>query len=251
MAKLPDFIIIGAMKTGSTVLWRNLNKHPDIVMGKNPDDPKKASTEIRFFSNAGPHHTWSKGIEWYRGLFSGECAGEKCANYVELPTAMKRIAKHIPDVKLIMGVRNPAERAYSEYQMQLHTQPGRYTSGFSKAFWADTGYQHRGKYFNLLEKNVLPYFHRNRIHIVVQEWMKADTDSELNKIYQFLGLDEHHLVVEDVKADDRDKEITDYKKWSTPYEPMAVDVRQKLLDFYRHYNDDLFEFLGYTIEEWD
>jgi len=243
MAKLPDFVIIGAMKCGTTVLWYNLNQHPQITMGKNWQDPKKTSTEIRFFNNARPYHNWKKGVEWYKTCFKGGFGGEKCANYIESEVAMSRMKQVIPNTKLILCVRNPVDRAYSEYYMQLHTLPEELREGWD-------GYKERGKYHDMLMNNVLPFFDKEQIYISVQELMKKNIDEEINKVYQFLGLPPSHSDVTSVSFKERDDTIDQYKSWDSGYEPMPDKTRKKLREFYKPHNDKMFEWLSYDIPEW-
>ena len=245
--KLPDFIIIGAMKCGTTVLWHNLNKHPDIFMGKNLDDPKKTSTEIRFWNDGSPHHVWKNGINWYKKLFKKDkCCGEKCANYIEENLTFKRMHKHIPNAKLILCVRNPADRMYSEYQMQRHTQGLSEKYNFAK----DVGYTHRGKYFEMIKRNVLPYYPKESIHIVIQERMKDDVTGEMNKIFKFLDLSEHIIPVQKVSVKQKDEKIKDYKKWSSDYKNLDPSIRQQLMKLFEPHNQKLFDFMGATVKEW-
>ncbi len=250
MGRFPDFIIVGAMKCGTTVLWHNMNRHPGITMGKNWQDPKKASTEIRFFDNGGPYHNWKKGVEWYQGCFRGNYGGEKCAKYIESMAAMRRMSEMIPKVKVIMNIRNPVDRAYSEWFMQRDTAPKKHTKGFEHAMKKDKGYRNRGKYYRRLEENVLPFFPRDQVYLVVQEWMIRDTNKELNKLYKWLGKPEIKLDVSKVRFEDRDKTIKHYKKWRSKYRPMRPPIRRELLEYYKEHNDRLFEWLGYEIKEW-
>ena len=250
MSKFPDFVIIGAMKCGTTVLWRNLDKHPEITMGKNWEDPKKTSTEIRFWNNGGPHHTWKKkGIGWYKSLFSGGCCGEKSANYIESKAAFQRMHQHAPATKLILCVRNPVERAYSEYNMQRHTAPRKHTQGFNKAV-NDAGYRKRGKYYEMLADNVLPFFPKNQIYIVIQERMYRDTVSEVNGLCDFLGVGHIEMDVQDISFKDRDGQTDSFRRWKTGYTEMSQKSRRVLVDYYVEPNRKLFDFLGHEIEEW-
>ncbi len=246
--KFPDFIIIGAMKCGTTVLWHNLNKHPDIKMCKNWEDPKIASTEIRFWNNGAPHRTWEKGIDWYKGLFEGNCCGEKSANYIEEVISMKRMADHVPDVKLILCIRDPIDRAYSEYQMQKDNISG-----------ITSGHLYRGLYYLQIRNHVLPCFPRENLYILIQERMKEDTTTELNKLYKFIGVNKCDFETTEVTSEEatnreldlnKDGKIKAYKKWSSKYEPMSSTTERDLLKYYEGPNRLLFDFLGYKIKEW-
>ena len=250
MAKFPDFVIIGAMKCGTTVLWRNLNSHPGVSMGKNYDDPKKTSTEIRFWNNGGPHHTWKKkGIEWYKTLFSGDCCGEKSANYIESNEAFGRMKIHVPDIKLVLCIRDPVDRAYSEYQMQRHTAPKKYTRGFDAAV-NDKGYRKRGRYYDLLSNNVLPYFSKEHLYLVIQERMYNNTQGEMDKLSDFLGVERVKVPISIVNSRDRDKKMNSYRKWKTEYEPMSKKSKERLIKYYAEPNKRLFDLLGEKIAEW-
>jgi len=247
--KFPDFIIIGAMKCATTVLWHNLNKHPDINMCKNWQDPKIASTEIRFWNNGAPHHTWEKGIDWYKSLFRGDCCGEKSANYIEEYIAMKRMSEHVPNVKLILCIRNPVDRAYSEYQMQKD----RISGGINR------GHLQRGLYYEQIKNNVLPFFPKENLYILIQERMKDNVVGEMNRLYDFLNVKRCNFDIMEVTSDEatnrnldlnKDSEVKSYKKWSTNYKPMFFEDRENVNSFYEPHNIDLFNFLRYDIEEW-
>ena len=244
------------MKCGTTVLWHNLNKHPGINMCKNWGDPKIASTEIRFWNDGRPHRTWSKGINWYKGLFSGECCGEKSANYIEYRAAIQRMSQYIPNLKLILCIRDPITRAYSEFQMH---RSKRKNVEFSMEHAQQTNYLARGSYFTMIKNNVLKFFPKENLYIVIQERMKNDTDGELAKLCKFLGVAAHHMGVQKVassEATDRnldlnkDGKVASYKKWRTKYPPMSDKMCRALIDFYIPHNRELFNFLGDEIPEW-
>ncbi len=253
--KFPDFILIGAMKCGTTVLWHNLNKHPGINMCKNWEDPKVASTEIRFWNNGQPHRTWNRGIDWYKNLFNGDCCGEKSANYIEQASTMKRMSEYIPNVKLVLCIRNPVDRAYSEYQMQR----SRLSGAFNMNFAQQRGYLERGMYYLQIKNNVLQFFPEENLYIVIQERMKNNTNYELNKLYDFLGADGYDLEAKETTAEkatdrtldlEKDKEIKNYKVWSTEYESMTLEMKDALSKYFKDHNKKLFEYLGYKIKEW-
>lgn len=247
--KFPDFIIVGCMKCGTTVMWYNMNNHPDITMGKNWDDPKKTSTEIRFWNNGKPHKNYKKGFEWYKNLFKGNFCGEKCANYIESSKAMQLMSKYIPNLKIIINIRNPIDRAYSEYQMAKHTR--KLKIPFKKIIKQKPAFIEKSKYFKMIKKNVLPYFKKENIYISIQERMKNNTEKELNKIYKFLGVKEININTKEVTHDEKDKTINGYKKWTSNYEELDLKMRKKLQLIFKPENKKLFKFLGYKIDEWN
>ena len=254
--KFPDFIIIGAMKCGTTVLWHNLNRHPYINMCKNWEDPKVASTEIRFWNNGEPHKTWDKGIDWYKSLFDGDCCGEKSANYIEESISMGRMTEYIPNVKLILNIRNPIDRAYSEYQMQR----AKINRPFDMDLVNQRGYLYRGMYYQQINSNVLPFFPKESLYIVIQERMKNNINYELAKLCDFLEVRPHNFEIEETtaaKATDRSLDLNEdgrvrlYKKWHSEYKPMSMEMGKNLSQYFKKHNENLFKFLGYEIMEWE
>src|SRR5262245_7209987 len=103
----PNFLVIGAMKCGTSSLYQYLRSHPQVFMPNDPD-------EVNFFSRRDLER-WS---EWYRRLFaeagSAVAIGERSTNYTKypsIPDVPTRIARSIPDAKLIYLIRDPIERA--------------------------------------------------------------------------------------------------------------------------------------------
>lgn len=254
--KFPDFIVVGSMKCGTTVLWHNLNKHPDINMGKNWEDPKVASTEIRFWNNGVPYRAWERGFDWYKDLFEGKLCGEKCANYIEERSTMDRMAHYIPNVKLVLCIRNPVDRAYSEYQMQRDKINRPFNIGLAR----ERGYLYRGSYYTQIANHILPFFSKENLHIIIQEQMKNDTNKIMNELYTFLGAESYELetlaTTQKIAADRgldlrEDSKVNNYKVWSSEYEPLSDTIRKDLFGFYKPHNEKLFNFLGYEIGEWN
>jgi hypothetical protein len=109
--RLPDFIIAGAPRSGTTWLYHLLDRHPDVYMAK------PVAPEPKFFL---VDELYARGIEyysrqWFADAPAGKLAGEKSTNYLESPAAAERIAAHLPRVKLVFILREPAARAYSNY----------------------------------------------------------------------------------------------------------------------------------------
>lgn len=105
--KLPDFIIIGAQKCGTTSLFNYLSKHPDVSL---PEEK-----EIHFFDKF-----YNKGINWYKKNFlnDGMLTGEATPYYIYHPHVTVRISSCCPNAKLIVMLRNPIDRAYSNFSME-------------------------------------------------------------------------------------------------------------------------------------
>lgn len=108
---LPNFIIIGAMKSATSTLHDQLAAQPGLFM----TEPK----EPNFFSN---DEIWAQGMTWYEGLFAaaapGELKGESSTHYTKLPTyphTLERMRAHVPDARLIYMTRDPIDRLVSHY----------------------------------------------------------------------------------------------------------------------------------------
>jgi hypothetical protein len=110
---LPDFVIIGAMKAGTTTLFRRLGQHPEIALPE--------VKEPHFFSW---DQRWAKGQEWYHSLFEScdGITGEASASYSYAATAdlvARRMSGVIPAARLIYSLRDPIERIRSHYRHQV------------------------------------------------------------------------------------------------------------------------------------
>ena len=168
--RLPDFIIGGAPRAGTTWLYELLDRHPEIRMAK----PLKP--EPKFFLR---DDEYDKGLQyysnrWFDGIDDLKIVGEKSTDYLESSAAASRIAKDLPHVKLIFLLREPVSRAYSNYLWSKMN--GLETEDFATAlrlegkrerelpdglkFTRPFSYFSRGLYADLLE----PYFNRFMEH---------------------------------------------------------------------------------------
>ena len=115
--RLPNFIIGGAPRTGTTWLHHVLQRHPQIYMAR-PVQP-----EPKFFL---VDDLYAKGLEyysttWFVGAPKGKILGEKTTNYLESRTVAERMHRHLPHVKLVFNLREPGARAYSNYLWSRQT----------------------------------------------------------------------------------------------------------------------------------
>lgn len=109
--RLPDFIIGGAPRSGTTWLYELLDRHPDVHMAK------PLAPEPKFFLR---DDEYAKGLKyyadrWFAGVDAAKMAGEKSTDYLESADAASRIARDLPHVKLLFILREPVSRAYSNY----------------------------------------------------------------------------------------------------------------------------------------
>ncbi|NNF65062.1 MAG: sulfotransferase [Acidimicrobiia bacterium] len=103
-SRVSDLLILGAMRSGSTSLYRYLGAHPDIYL---------APKELGFFTNH-----FDQGLDWYREQFAGRTeavVGEATADYLARPSAMRRIVTTLPHAKLVASLREPVARAFSHH----------------------------------------------------------------------------------------------------------------------------------------
>jgi len=250
--KFPDFIIIGAAKCGTTPLWFNVDKHPDITMA-----PRRlGKTEMHFWGTTN-YSDPDKGIDWYKRKFKGKVSGEKTPGYCTRKKALMQMKEHVPNIKLILCVRHPVERAYSNYKMNLKSR--KVSGPFTKRLLVKR-YGKLGKYIRLINNNILPVFDRSQLHVCVTEWLKKNTVEEMNKIYDFLNLDRFDIerrivdVNKKIKPASKNMEVRRqepwYRVWDQYSESVSGEVRQHGLKFFEKSNKDLFDFLGYEIKEW-
>jgi len=196
---LPNLLVIGAMKCGTSALHRMLGQHPAISMA-----PVK---EVNFF--IGPDQPlsgtdtlwregqWCRGVEWYASLFDASLPvrGESSPGYTspDHEEAPGRIAAVVPDVRLVYLVRDPADRAFSQYLH--HAREGAETRPAAEALMDPASqYLARSRYHERLAP-YLERFGRDQIHVVVQERLRDRPASELDAILRHVGLpgeSDHH-----------------------------------------------------------
>jgi hypothetical protein len=186
--RLPDFLIIGAAKSGTSTLYEYLTAHPEIFMS-----PIK---EPCFFDS---DVAWDKGLDWYRGLFreaaENQLCGEASTNYTrwpQVPDVPQRIAEIMPDVKLIYVLRHPVERAYSHY-VHRHTRevyPGEpFRRSFEEFVEEDPMCLDSSDYAMQIDQ-YLSFFPRDSLLILRLEDLKRDPGPLLRRVLRFLGVDE-------------------------------------------------------------
>jgi len=211
---LPDFILIGAAKSGTTSLYHYLKQHPGIYMSP-VKEPKYFSLVGSQLDFSGPGDTLiqrgtTTTLEDYRQLFEDAPAhslcGEASTIYLDDPQAAARIMEAIPQAKLMVVLRHPADRAYSAY-MHL-VRDGWEQLGFEEALKAEQQrrednyyyywrYQDRGFYGRALQEyyKLVP---REQIKVFLHEDLEADPHRLLAEMFAFLGLETDCVV--DVSA---------------------------------------------------
>jgi len=193
---LPDFIIIGAHKAGTSSLYRYLQQHPSIFMpvlkeprffAFNEDNPTHREKSRQVF----PIRT----LPEYEALFeegvSFDLVGEASPEYLNSSIAAKRIYECCSTVKLIVSLRNPSDRAYSLYQMSFRS--GRTESSFPD--WINGQmrksdysirtlfyYENLARYFDL--------YKRDKIKVCLFDDIRANSAAVVKDLYGFLNVDQ-------------------------------------------------------------
>lgn len=240
---LPDFLVIGAQKAGTTALYAYLRWHPAIA--------GPFWKEVSFFDRH-----WARGEGWYRGQFplrkDGRLVGEASPSYVFHPLAPERVFSLVPDVRLIVLLREPGDRAYSHYQHEvaLGREPLSFEDAleaeddrlrgeverlrgdpkaFSFAWWNHT-YASRGLYADQLER-WFELFPRGQVLALTTEELGARPGETYASVLSFLGAPPHALDSYP-RVFDRD------------YPPMRDETREVLTARFAEPNRRLEQLLG-------
>lgn len=184
---LPNLIVIGAMKCATTAMHHYLDGHPDIAM--------TARKEVNFFVGdeqaADEADQWHRGWQWYASLFdpSAPVRGESSPGYTSpsFPDVAGRMARGLPDVRLVYLVRDPVQRAVSQYRH--HQRDGAEHRPLSAALLdPESQYVARSRYHERLVP-FLRHFAREQILVVVQERLLADRRAQMSRVYAHVGAD--------------------------------------------------------------
>ncbi len=202
--RLPNFMVIGAVKAATTWIGHQLRHHPSLWL---------PTAEPHFFSAE-----YHRGIDWYRSLFADAPAasiiGEKSADYLAHPDAAERIGKTLPDIPLVIQLRDPVERAYSDYCMlyrrgQVGGDPRRYLDHRLAAggrFLEGGRYAH---HITRLFEHVAP----ERVKIILYDDIRTDPEAVIVQVCNHIGVETH--IAKDAVSDRRNDS-------TVPMLPLAV-----------------------------
>jgi len=255
---LPEVLVIGCNRSGTTALHRALVAHPLIT-------PPNLHKGVGYFDL-----NYQRGERWYRGHFpiqavatwrSGQrvrlpMAMETSNYYFDYPWAADRIAKDLPHVRMIAILRNPVERAHSAYRHNVNR--GMETESFESTIeleatrnlgeqdriradpqyesFADRSQSHlrRGQYADRLEV-YFELFDRTQIHVMFTEDFEQRPEEEYDAILRFLDLPAHHPAA-------------GFPRWNAaPPAEMLPETRRFLEDHYAPYDDRLQQLLGRSL----
>ena len=193
---LPNFMIIGVAKAGTTSFYHYLDQHPQVFMcsikGSNFFGYEDARVWKWTDEGEPPllRHFQVKTFEAYEALFAGAsdeiAIGEVSPQYFRCPTAARRIHECIPDVKLVASLRNPADRAFSGFLMR--TRRGEAVESLYEELTPEASHVREGFYYKRL-KRYFDIFARQQIKICIFEEFKADPAKVVVDLFDFLGVD--------------------------------------------------------------
>jgi sulfotransferase family protein len=214
VGKLPNFLVIGAMRAGTSSLYQYLRVHPQIYM-----PPAK---ELSFFASEPDRRR----LEWYRKQFApagpeavaiGE-ASTIYTKYPRFPGVPERIAALVPEARLVYTVRDPIDRIRSHFHHQVAVRAER--APFERAVFENPIYVDYSRYTMQIEQ-YLQHFPREQLLIIISEDLRTQRLATLQRVYEFLGVDAHYVP----PNLDREYFRTDER---VAYPPLAWRIRRAL-----------------------
>ena len=202
---LPTFIIVGAAKAGTTALYWYLSEHPDVFMS-----PVKETFYFAYgvdeqgrllYGDPDVHRFPIKTREEYEALFEGaagaKAIGEASPIYLECPQTAERIRGMIPEARIVASIRQPVDRAYSDYLMYLRRRGRRLDPAADlrpDAAWArpDSRWMAVSRYHEQLVR-YYDRFPRERIHVALFDDLKRDATRMVQGVFGFVGVDSTFL----------------------------------------------------------
>jgi hypothetical protein len=240
-----DFIVPGAQKSGTTALHYFLSRHPQIAL---PD-----RQELHFFDNEA---FFSRALidyevlnRHFRPIGSSTIAGEVTPSYLYWKPAIERIRHYNPQIKFVILLRNPIDRAFAHWNMQrfkgresldfldaLKEEPRRIAQSLSiesRRF----AYVDRGFYFGQLD-HVFKFFPRERAHIVKFEDFRDRKQETLDSIFDFLGVKRLRNI------HDKDRNVVPYER------AMTAEERKYLMEVFGAEIRKLEQMLAWDLSDW-
>lgn len=261
----PDFVVIGAKRGGTTTLWRLLLDHPQVM----PMVPAAKNRKgVHYFDER-----YEKSLSWYLGHFpsavarrrhraaTGGCVvGEASPNYLFDPRVPQRVAAALPEVKLVVSLRDPVARAHSHYKERvkagveslpfeeaLRAEDARLAGELDRMMsdaryysraWDWYSYRARGHYADQLAL-WLQHFARESVMVIKAEALYNDQASAWGRLQAFLGLD----VVPAGQA----RHENDLTRAGS----VAPATREMLHSYFESHNQRLAQLLGGSEWSWD
>jgi hypothetical protein len=237
--RLPNFLILGGMKCGTSSIGHNLHSHPHIHMAR-------GGHEVHYFDRA---CNFNQGIDWYRAHFPEQVGitayGDKTPTYIDIDN-IARIHQTLPDAKLIVIVRDPVSRFQSHYN---YTQRNKVKDQIREAHAREFQIEHladpsfdqrilnRGFYADQLE-HIFSFYPRNQVHIAYLDEFKEDERGSYNRIFDFLGVERFPI------------ELKRFNEQSVYPFPFTDQATRDLFRLYKSHNTRLFKLLGREQPSW-
>ncbi|KAK3711017.1 hypothetical protein RRG08_009606 [Elysia crispata] len=262
--RLPDFIVVGPQKTGTTALYSFLSRHSSVTSNK---PSLKTFEEIQFFNS----NNYYLGLDWYMDFFpqrkkpNDTILFEKSANYFDSEVVPRRVSALVPRAKIVVLLMNPAKRALSwYYHMRYHKDPTALNTSFHDIITA--GEDAPSKVKRLQSRCLAPglyaqhlvrwldYFPAKQIHIVHSDELKNDPVSVMENLQKFLHVEPQinyarYLRYDPVKGfycvvlDSGQTECLGKSK-GHKYPPMDKASERHLRRYYKKHNTNLSKLLA-------
>jgi hypothetical protein len=198
---LPNFIVIGAAKAGTTALYWYFAEHPDVFMSRVKETNYFAygvdASGRLLYGDPDIHHFPIKTLAGYEQLFaeSGNATaiGEVSPLYLECPQAAGGIRERLPDARIICCLRQPVDRAYSDYLMYLRNRgrrfdPDRELTPDSRWARPDSHWMKISRYAEDLSR-YYEAFPREQIHVFLFDDLRRNPLRVMGELYRFVGVD--------------------------------------------------------------
>jgi len=227
---LPDFIVIGGMKCGTTALWKYLRDHPHLHV---PELRKN----LEFFTPEGAAaHT----VDWYAACFddapaTAQAVGEISTEYTKHPFIAgvpARMAAVVPEARLVYLVRDPIERIVSHYLHQLNAARERRPFHAAVSEGPDNRYLAYSRYHEQIAQFLLHY-PAERILVLTSEELRTDPAATLTRLCHFLGVESDHTPAAPVVTHTR----AEKRRWNAL--GRAIRRVPRAYDRYRYYRSRL------------
>lgn len=267
--RLPSFVVIGAAKAATTWIVHQLQQHPGVFV---------PGPEPHYFSSE-----YHRGDDWYRAWFADatprQLVGEKSADYLAHSEAAGRMAKLLPDAQIVVQLRNPVERAYSDYCMLFRRgtvgpNPAEYLRpGAERPRFVEDGLYHRHL------QRYLDLFPREQFEILLHEDIRRTPEAVIEQVCRHIGV-APAIAPAEVAARVNDgeapmlplpmrrvlapakglvaplRQASWFKRLHAsmarvpPYPPLNDGLRERLRDFYVRDVEQLGSLLGRDLSHW-
>lgn len=223
-----DFIGIGAQRCGTTTLAKTMSQHPQLCMSQ-PKEVHYFNLGTSYSSKKTENKNYYKDLNWYEKHFlhcGNNCLkGEFSPAYLLDEQAPERIYDLFPNVKLIVSLRNPVDRAYSQYRLLKYYGNGE-TRDFDVVVREEPEYIERGLYYRQL-KRYFQYFDMEQIFVVFFEEFVARPNRVMQRLFSFLNVDETFILEKPVKKSNQARKTRSihFMRFSELVTKLLVEMR--------------------------